>query len=159
MKILFAGEGGQGVQAIAQILTKAGFKEGQSVSYIPNFGVEQRGGASLAFVTIQSRPVVYPKFDQADVLAILSGRSKKRVKDHIGPNTKVILGPAVKNGKKSKLPPRTWNVVVLGEINRQGKIVKKESLVKAMEEKFARQFQKNPELRKLDLEALGTSRK
>lgn len=166
MKILFAGEGGQGVQAVAEILAKAGFSENQSASYIPNFGVEQRGGVSLAFVIVQKEPVVYPKFKKADITAIFSNRSIKRAEDYIDAKTKVVLGPAVTAKKMPKLsrairlkgradrPPRTWNVVVLGEVNRQGKIVKKESLIKAMEERFARQFEKNPKLRELDLEAL-----
>lgn len=158
MKVLFAGEGGQGVQVIAEILAKAGFKEGQSVSYIPNFGVEQRGGVSLAFVTIQEKPVVYPKFEKADLLAILSDRSKERIENHIGEKTKIILSPAVKGGIKSELPPKVWNIVVLGEINRQGKIVKKGSLVKAMEERLARQFKKNPQLKELDLKALDNEK-
>lgn len=154
MKILFAGEGGQGVQAIAEILTKAALDEGKHASYIPNFGVEQRGGISLAFVFVNSKPVVYPKFEKADVLAVLSERAWKRVEQYIDQKTKTIRGPAMKNGIQSSLPPKVWNIVVLGEINQASKIVKEESLVKAMEERFSRQFQKDPELRKLDMEAL-----
>ncbi|PIU02197.1 ketoisovalerate oxidoreductase, partial [Candidatus Shapirobacteria bacterium CG09_land_8_20_14_0_10_49_15] len=56
MKIIFAGEGGQGVQVIAEILAKAAFWDGQPSLYIPNFGVEQRGGVSLAFVVIDQTP-------------------------------------------------------------------------------------------------------
>ena len=43
-KIVLAGEGGQGVQSIAKILVEAGYEAGKEVLYIPNFGVEQRGG-------------------------------------------------------------------------------------------------------------------
>lgn len=53
------------------------------------------------------------------------------------------------------LPPLVWNVAILGEVNRRGKIVSQASLIKAMEERFARQFKKDPELKKLGLEALS----
>lgn len=43
-KIALAGEGGQGVQSVAMILTEAAALEGKEILYIPNFGVEQRGG-------------------------------------------------------------------------------------------------------------------
>jgi len=162
MKILFAGEGGQGVQAIAEILAKAAFQEKKYASYIPNFGVEQRGGVSLAFVIIDRQPIVYPKFEKADILALLSNRSIERTKRYIEKKTKIILSPAVTKKFKIEnlklkidhLSPRVWNVAVLGRVNKIGKLVTEKSLIKAMDERFARQFKKRPELRKLDLEAL-----
>lgn len=148
MKVLFAGEGGQGVQAAAEILAQAAFLENKHVLYIPNFGVEQRGGVSLAFVTIDQKSVVYPKFEKADFLIVLSDRARERVKTHLGLKTQVIAKP------KSTLPSQVWNIVALGKLNRLGKIVKKENLIKALDKRFARQFKEKPELRKLDLEAL-----
>ncbi len=169
LKILLAGEGGQGVQASAEILARAAFLEGEKSLYIPNFGVEQRGGVSVAFVTIDEKPVVYPKFAKADVLALLSARSWERVKNYVGKETKIIIGPAIKREdlpeapdvfqlKGENLPPKVWNVLVLGKINQLGKVVSQESLVKALDQRFAKQFEKNPELRNLDLEALKDER-
>lgn len=156
IKILIAGEGGQGVQSIAEILARAAFAENKKALYIPNFGVEQRGGVSLAFVIIDNQEVVYPKFEKADILAILTERALKRVESYIDQQTKVIQGPAI--SKKDKgLPAKTWNVLVLGQINKEGKIVRQEILRKALEERFSKQFLQNPELKKIDLEALEKS--
>ena len=44
IKIVLAGEGGQGVQIIANMLAESAYAEGKEAAYIPNFGVEQRGG-------------------------------------------------------------------------------------------------------------------
>ncbi len=169
IKILIAGEGGQGVQVIAEILAKAAFLANKKSLYIPNFGVEQRGGVSLAFVVVNEKMVVYPKFAKADVLAILSSRSWERVKNYVGEKTKVILGPAIKKQELIKnLPkvaylfhlgggsflPKVWNILVLGKINKLIGVVSQEVLISALEERFAKQFEKNPDLRKLDLEAL-----
>ena len=158
MKILFAGEGGQGVQSVAEILAKAAFNEGLASLYIPNFGVEQRGGVSLAFVTVDSKPVVYPKFEKADLLAIFSDRSLARAKPYLGPKTTTIFGPATSHKKAikvNKLPTKTWNIVLLSQVNRLGKIVPPEALIKAMDERFSRQYQQNPALKKINLEALN----
>ncbi|MBM3205703.1 ketoisovalerate oxidoreductase [Candidatus Shapirobacteria bacterium] len=154
IKILIAGEGGQGVQVIAEILAKAAFQEGQKSSYIPNFGVEQRGGVSLAFVVIDNQPIIYPKFAKADIVAIFSQRSHERIKEYLDEKTRIIKGPAITQ-KDAGLPSRVWNVWVLGQINKEGQMVKKESLVKALEERFTKQFSQNPELRELDLKALN----
>jgi 2-oxoglutarate ferredoxin oxidoreductase subunit gamma len=153
IKILIAGEGGQGVQAIAEILAKAAFLENKKALYIPNFGVEQRGGVSLAFIVIDDKEVVYPKFEKADILAVLSERSRERVQIYLDDKTKLILGPAVTK-KEVDLPNKAWNILVLGQINKEGTIVNKKNLIKAMEERFAGQFAKNPQLREIDIKAL-----
>jgi len=162
MKILIAGEGGQGVQAIAEILAQAAFLENKHSTYIPNFGVEQRGGVSLAFVIVSDEPVIYPKFDKADILAILSDRSIERVKRYLDEKTRVILSPSVTiNIEKAlrvdsrELPAKVWNIIVLGEINREAKVVDKDNLIKAMDQRFERQFTKNLQIKTEDMEALG----
>jgi len=64
VKIALAGEGGQGVQSVAQILTEAAALEGKEILYIPNFGVEQRGGVSIAFVQIGDQKIGAPSLRQ-----------------------------------------------------------------------------------------------
>lgn len=165
MKILLAGEGGQGVQLAGEILALAAFNEGKQACLIPNFGVEQRGGVSLAFVKIGEGE--YPKFDKANVLAIFCDRAVERAEKYIGKNTQVILGPAVTLTSKKipevsiavnlrgwKLPAKVWNILVLAEIIKLTKIVKKESLKKALEERLGEKFKKNPELREINFKAL-----
>jgi len=125
MKILIAGEGGQGVQTIAQVLAKAAFKEGQKALYIPNFGVEQRGGASLAFLVF-GEEAVYPKFNQADYLVLLSPRVKKRTELYQGKRTKVI---------KEKN-----NLQALKQILTLTQLVKKETIRECLREKLGEKF-------------------
>lgn len=139
---------------MAQILAKAAFYENKAPLYIPNFGVEQRGGVSLAFLVINDCPACYPKFEKADILAILANRSVARVQRYVGPRTIIILGPAVKNGLKTNLPSKVWNIFVLGKINREAKIVRLSTLKIALNERFTHVFAKDALIKKLDLEAL-----
>ncbi|MCL4516062.1 MAG: 2-oxoacid:acceptor oxidoreductase family protein [Firmicutes bacterium] len=89
-KIAVAGEGGQGVQSIGEILAEAANRSGLETTYMPNFGVEQRGGVSIAFVQISDRPIGSPKFKRADVLVVLSPRSVERTRGYVTPGTTVI---------------------------------------------------------------------
>lgn len=157
MKILLAGEGGQGVQLVGELLAKAAFLEGKGSFVIPNFGVEQRGGISLAFVVIDTKAVVYPKFEKADYLIIFCDRAIERVNHYIGPETQVIYGPAVtvKPGLHTTLPSSAWNIFLLGELLRQTKVVNLETIKTAMEERLGERFAKNPQIRDLDYRALG----
>lgn len=87
MKIALAGEGGQGVQSIAEILAEAANEEGKQALYIPNFGVEQRGGVSIAYVQIGDKQIGAPKFQKADILIPLSARAVRRTAEHASQET------------------------------------------------------------------------
>lgn len=161
MKILLVGEGGQGVQLAAEVLAHAAFLENKNSSFIPNFGVEQRGGVSLAFVKINEGS--YPKFDKADVLAIFCDRAFERVKNYVGQGTKIIAGPGVSEEMVNEkwlmvndksLPAKVWNILILARIVEISGIVNKESIRKALEDSLGEKFKENPNLRELNLKAL-----
>lgn len=115
MKILLAGEGGQGVQTVAEILTQAYFQAGWQVANLPNFGVEQRGGVSLAFLQIERSPIAYPKFTEADMVVEMVARATPRIKQYVRPQTKIINTVNLQAElQKNNLPPKSYNMVVLG---------------------------------------------
>ena len=78
VRIALAGEGGQGVQSIAEILAEAAYNENQQALYIPNFGLEQRGGVSIAFLQFSDKRIGAPKFQKADIVIALSERAVAR---------------------------------------------------------------------------------
>ncbi len=89
-RIALAGEGGQGVQVVGEILAEAAYEAGKEAIYIPNFGVEQRGGVSIAFVQISDKQIGSPKFKKADLLVVLSPRGVERTKSFLTHETKYI---------------------------------------------------------------------
>ena len=54
-RIVIAGFGGQGVMALGQLLTFAGMTEDKSVSWLPSYGPEMRGGTANCNVIISVR--------------------------------------------------------------------------------------------------------
>lgn len=91
MKILISGEGGQGVQIISELLAKAGHKIDLNVSYMPSYGVEQRGGASLAYLQISKNKIIYPKFNLAEILVAMSNRAVETLENHVDENSIFIF--------------------------------------------------------------------
>lgn len=89
-KLVVAGEGGQGVQALAETLALAAYLGGLNAIYIPNFGIEQRGGVSLAMVQIAPGEIGSPKFLKADLIVALSGRSLERCRQYASPETTIL---------------------------------------------------------------------
>jgi len=134
IKIILAGEGGQGTQTIAKILSATAAEEGFEVAYIPSFGVEQRGSPSIAFLTISSDEIRYPRFDTADFAVILQERAISSVAKYTTPETTIIfdsstVSPATFMTKKifgipatklasENLAPKSFNVLVIGALSR-----------------------------------------
>jgi len=173
VKIALAGEGGQGVQSVANILTDAAYDEGYEALYIPNFGVEQRGGVSIAFVQISDGPIGSPKFKIGDIVIALSDRAVRRTKMYCGPKTlfvyddnikgiendlpdngaRILAIPAIKIAKQ-ELHPRVFNVVIMGAVIGVTGIVTVERAREAIEKKLGYKFEKDPSLRELNYKAL-----
>jgi 2-oxoglutarate ferredoxin oxidoreductase subunit gamma len=173
IKIALAGEGGQGVQSVAGIITEAANEEGKEALYIPNFGVEQRGGVSIAFVQISDAKVGAPKFRTADIVVALSDRAVRRTAMYVGPETlfvydasiegvendlprnarKILAIPAIKVAKE-ELQPRVFNVMIMGAVIKATKVVGLEKAKAALEKKLGYKFEQNPELRELNFKAL-----
>lgn len=184
VKIALAGEGGQGVQSIAEILAEAAFEEGKEALYIPNFGVEQRGGVSIAYVQIGSDKIGAPKFETADILIPLSGRSVKRTKQYAGKDTVYIydnslieehevqseVAESAADAKKAtvkkiipipanheaseNLSPRVFNIIILGAVIAATGVLPLETIKAALEKKLGDKFDKDPSLREMNFKAL-----
>ena len=169
LDILIVGEGGQGVQKIAEILARAAFSQNFRATYIPNFTVQQRGGVSSAFVRISQDLIVYPKFLKADLIVILSNRSVERIEKFLTPKTDIIYNSTlVKNLKYKKaiaipatqiaqeLSKRSFNMVMLGVIAREIKIIKIEAIRQETNKIFHDKYKSDSELEKKNNQALDS---
>lgn len=172
-KIALAGEGGQGVQSVAEILAEAANQEGREAIYIPNFGVEQRGGVSIAFVQISDETIGSPKFKTADIVIALSGRAIIRTQQYVDENTVFVYDSAIeiaqehlpKNAKRvlsipalsvaqNELNPRVFNVIILGAVIEATKVVTMDQAKQAIEAKLGHKFAQKPQLRDLNYRAM-----
>lgn len=174
VKIALAGEGGQGVQSVAEIIADAANDEGREALYIPNFGVEQRGGVSVAYLQISDEPIGSPKFQKADIVVALSDRAVFRTERYVNENTvyvydsdikgitpedlpknakKILAIPALETAKK-ELHPKVFNVIIMGAVLKATDVVSLEDAKKSIEKKLGYKFEQNPKLRELNYKAL-----
>ncbi len=132
VKLILSGEGGQGIQTIAKALVAMAVGQGLKVSYLPSFGVEQRGTPSIAYVIISGSDINYPRFEEADIVMALANRAVPKVNHFITPNTDVLFDSSVikpntftrmavhKLGipatalSHEKFNPRSYNVLMYG---------------------------------------------
>ena len=128
IKILLAGDGGQGIQTIANLLTAAAFSNDFYVSDIPNFGLEQRGGVSLAYLQISKEEITYPKFTKPDILLIMSDQALERTPQYQAVATKIFkLSDFEDKLKENDVLKQSYNIFFLGLL---GSILEKEGFIK-----------------------------
>jgi 2-oxoglutarate ferredoxin oxidoreductase subunit gamma len=165
IRIALAGEGGQGVQSVAEILTEAAYNENQQTIYIPNFGLEQRGGVSIAFIQFSDKRIGAPKFNKADAVIALSGRAIGRTAGYSDQNTlfvydsgfdfdkeelpkeakKIIALPAVDTANRV-LHPKVFNIIIMGAVIGLTKVVSFELDAAHHEPAVSNTPPKNPDL-------------
>lgn len=173
-KVMIVGEGGQGIQTVAKLLARATFDNGYHVTYIPNFGTEQRGGISIAFVKISGKEIVSPKFKFADIFVILTRRNIKRTLPYISTDTQVlyddylvsedVLSEISKRTTKTtavaafktateELSERTFNIIILGALTGLVDSDVSDNVRSLMDQKFEKYYTKRPELKDLNHKA------
>ncbi len=143
-KILLAGDGGQGVQTIAELICRTAFEKNLEVTSIPNYGLEQRGGASLAFIQISDKKIGYPKFSHADLLVIFSNQGRERSVQYWGKNTKIIdikdFKAEIENRKINLQNLNIFFLGVIAKILEKKKIFTVADLFLQAEEKFSKKI-------------------
>lgn len=172
-RIVLAGEGGQGVQSVAEIIAEAANEEGRQALYIPNFGVEQRGGVSVAYVQISDDQIGSPKFQTGDIVVALSDRAVHRTGKYVGPETTFVYDSGIK-GVEGELPknsarilaipaievaknefhPRVFNIIIMGAVVGATGVISLERAKAAIEKKLGYKFEKQPQLRELNFKAM-----
>ena len=171
-RILIAGEGGQGVQTIAHVLATAAFEAGFHVAYMPNYGVEQRGGVSIAYIQLGSGVIGFPKFSTADVIINMRSRAIARVDEYVGSDTlyiydsDLISGPelahvaadklaiSASSSATEKLSPKVFNMIMLGALLNELDILKIKDIEKALEKELIEKYEKKPQLRNFNKKAI-----
>jgi 2-oxoglutarate ferredoxin oxidoreductase subunit gamma len=157
-EIRVAGFGGQGVILSAMVVGKAySVFEGGFATLTQSFGPEARGGACSAQVITSDQPILYPYITQADILAVMSQEAFARFIPSLRPGG--ILLAERDLVQVTTLPPgarlfrcpatriaeglgkrMVLNIVIVGFFAAVTRLVKKESLRRAVAESVPEQF-------------------
>lgn len=168
-EIIIAGFGGQGILLMGQLLAEAAQLEGKPVSWIPSYGHEMRGGTATCSVIISDEKIGSPLIDHPTLLVPMNRPSYLKYEPLARQGATMIMNsslvdetPARKDLKVYKVPmnelaesisEKTLNVVGLGAVVALGKVVSKESAIKAIEKIFGKKFAGKPKVLAMNLEA------
>ena len=151
-EMIFAGFGGQGVLSMGTLLAYAAMKEGKEVSWMPSYGPEMRGGTANCIVNISDLPISSPIVSEYDVAVVLNQPSLRKFESRVKgggfliwestniktPPTRSDIDlypiPAVDKATHELKNVKVMNMLLLGALTKINNIVKKESLMIALNE-------------------------
>ncbi len=152
VEMIFSGFGGQGVLSMGKLLAYAAMKEGKEISWMPSYGPEMRGGTANCIVNVSDESISSPVVTQYDVAVVLNLPSLKKFEPTVKPGgiliweSSTIKEPPVRDDIKCFALPaidqatnelknvKVMNMLVLGALVKVNPLVKKESLILALQE-------------------------
>ena len=167
VEIRWHGRGGQGAVTSAELVAKAAINEGKYAQAFPSFGPERRGAPVLAFDRISNeQPIrVRAEVTQPDVVVVLDSgllsivdvtsglkengvliiNTKKDVKDieaELGTKCRLATIDATKIARELLGVPIT-NTTMVGALIKASEVVKLESLLEPLKQRFEHLAERN----------------
>lgn len=153
IRILLAGQGGQGVLSAGRFLAESGLHEGREVSYLPAYGPEMRGGTANCAVIISDEEIASPLCTVPDVLIALNSPSFHKFAPRVKKGGIIIVNGSISDSYAGRddvsvydIPAndiaieagdvRAANMVVTGALVALTGVVQERSILNCLREKF-----------------------
>jgi len=152
-EVLMAGFGGQGMLLAGKVLAQASMDLGKSVSWLPSYGPEMRGGTANVIVCIASKPIGSPLIESPRGLVVMNLPSLEKFAPKVRAGGVIVINqslidkdPARDDCLVIRVParelaqdagaPRAANFVMLGAYAGATDVVPAEAIERAIAEEF-----------------------
>ena len=167
-KTIFAGFGGQGILSMGLNLAQAAMLEDKSVTYLPAYGAEMRGGTANCTVAISDEEIASPVASSPEFLVAMNWPSLVRFQNQVKSGGVFFINSSLMEANVSsredidivEVPANEMaeelgnlkcaNMIMLGAFTKKSKVVSLPTLIKGLEESF----KKKPKLIGLNTKAL-----
>ncbi len=149
LDMILAGFGGQGVMSMGQLIAYSGMLEGKEVSWMPSYGPEMRGGTANCTVVVSEEVIGSPVVVEPQVVVAMNLPSLDKFESMVKPGGVLIINTSLINRTCQReditvieVPAneianelgnsRVANMVVLGTLIAQTKVVTKDSIIESL---------------------------
>jgi len=94
-QILIAGFGGQGILFAGKFLAYEGLIAGMSLSWLPSYGPEMRGGTANCSVILSDGKIGSPLVTKPDILAVLNLPSLDKYENDVKPGGQIYINSSL----------------------------------------------------------------
>jgi len=151
IKTIFAGFGGQGVLSMGLNLAQAAMLEGKSVTYLPAYGAEVRGGTANCTVAVSDEEIASPVASSPEFVVAMNQPSMLRFQHQIQSGGVFFANSSLVEAEISRgdvdvveIPanalaeemgsPRSANMIMLGAFTRKSNLVSLDSLLDGLKD-------------------------
>ncbi|HRU40149.1 MAG TPA: 2-oxoacid:acceptor oxidoreductase family protein [Candidatus Goldiibacteriota bacterium] len=148
-RIIVAGSGGQGVLTLGVFLARIGVHEGRTVTWLPTYGAEKRGGFSFCYACVSDSFVYSPVVDTPTAFIAFDNRAYEMYRNKVTEKTLVVENSSLVQGgrdagRRVSIPAaeisngmkfiRGMNILLAGAFIESSGIFRHESAYDVMEE-------------------------
>ena len=157
-EMICAGFGGQGMLSLGQVVAYAGMYDGKSVSWLPSYGPEMRGGTANCSVVVSDDEVANPMITRPNIVIAMNKPSVAKFVDTIVPGGYIFVNSSLIDTKVERTDinvvyvdtfkiahdggnPKGTNVVMLGAVIEGTGMVDYDKVVEGVEYYFSKKPQ------------------
>ncbi|MBQ1977397.1 MAG: 2-oxoacid:acceptor oxidoreductase family protein [Ruminococcus sp.] len=118
--MLIAGFGGQGILFSGKFLAYEGLLEEKSVSWLPSYGPEMRGGTANCSVIISDTPVGSPIVSNPDILMVMNMPSLDKYEDATVKGGQIFIDSALIDRKVNRTDVEAYYIPATKLANDEG---------------------------------------
>lgn len=118
--MLIAGFGGQGILFCGKFLAYEGLLEDKSVSWLPSYGPEMRGGTANCSVIISDIPVGSPIVSNPDILMVMNMPSLDKYEDATVAGGQIFVDSALIDRKVNRTDVEAYYIPATKLANDEG---------------------------------------
>ena len=118
--MLIAGFGGQGILFSGKFLAYEGLLEEKSVSWLPSYGPEMRGGTANCSVIISDIPVGSPIVSNPDILMVMNMPSLDKYEDATVAGGQIFVDSALIDRKVNRTDVEAYYIPATKMANDEG---------------------------------------
>ena len=148
--MLIAGFGGQGILFSGKFLAYEGLLEDKSVSWLPSYGPEMRGGTANCSVIISDTPVGSPIVSNPDILMVMNMPSLDKYEDATVAGGQIFVDSALIDRKVNREDVEAYyipatklandeglsglaNMIMIGYVIKKSNIIPFENIERALQ--------------------------
>jgi 2-oxoglutarate ferredoxin oxidoreductase subunit gamma len=153
-EVIMSGFGGQGLMMIGKLLAHAGLEEGKSVTWLPSYGPEMRGGTANCTVVVGDKPIGSPLISSPRAAVVMNQPSLEKFAPMLRKDGILVINSSMipLNSDRTDLRSfrikandlaaelgnrRSANLVMLGAYIGMDEVVSHKTLLEAIKKTFA----------------------
>lgn len=119
-EVIMAGFGGQGIMLIGTLLTYAGKEEGKSVSWLPSYGPEMRGGTANCAVCVSDESIASPVVVEPTSALVMNGPSFHKFYPSVAPGGLIVVNSSLVDSEYTRDDVKVITVAANDEAKKLG---------------------------------------